>query len=671
VTQYQHLFSPLDLGPLTLPNRVVMGSMHTGLEDDPDGAPRLAAFFERRATAGLMVTGGYSPNDEGRLDISASRMAGAEYARPHRIVTDAVRAAGGRILLQLLHAGRYAGHDALVAPSPIRAPISPLVPREMSHADITRTIEDFAVAAVLAREAGYHGVEIMGSEGYLINEFVARRTNRREDEWGASFENRIRFPVEVVRACRRRAGRDFLIMFRLSILDLVGDGSTFDETARLARAVEQAGADVIDCGIGWHEAKVPTIAMSVPRGAFVWATRRVKREVGIPVVATNRINTPDLAERILASGDADLVSMARPLLADPDLVAKAAAGRPDEINTCVACNQACLDHAFSGRRVSCLVNPRACHEIDLPSVRAPSRRRIAVVGAGPAGLACAVEAAQRGHEVTLFERGAEIGGQLLLAIRGAGKIELGETLRYFGTRLRSLAVNVILSRAASAEDLAPFDCVVVATGSRPRAIDVEGIDHPKVASYADVLSGRREAGRRVAIVGGGGIAFDVAGMLTRSGDDDDATDVPAFVRAWGIDVIGAQAGGLCAAPEPVTAARTVCVLQRRPGKPGGRLGKTTGWVHRAVLERRGVELLGGVRYLGIDDRGLSVTVMGKPRLIEADAIVVCAGQEPVRDLALALDRAAKDVRVIGGAAGTDGLDAKRAIREGVETAMAL
>jgi 2,4-dienoyl-CoA reductase (NADPH2) len=663
---YPHLFSPLDLGFITLPNRVVMGSMHTGLEDDPACAPKLAAFFVKRAAAGLIVTGGWSPNDEGRLDESAARLATPVDAKPHRIVTDAVRAAGGRILLQLLHAGRYAGHDGLVAPSPIRAPISPSTPREMSPGDVARTIEDFATAAALAREAGYHGVEIMGSEGYLINQFVAPRTNRREDEWGGSFENRIRLPIDVLSACRRRVGRDFLIMFRLSILDLVEDGSTFAQTADLGRALQQAGADIIDCGIGWHEARVPTIAMSVPRGAFAWATRRFKGAVGVPVVATNRINTPDLAEEILARGDADLVSMARPMLADPDLIAKAAAGRSGEINTCVACNQGCLDQAFSGRRVTCLVNPRACFETELVSRQAQTRRRVAVVGAGPAGLACAVEAAERGHEVTLFDSNAGIGGQLLLAIEGAGKVEFRETLRYYQTRLRSLGVTVTLSHAAHADELLAFDCVVVAAGSRPRAAEIEGIDHPMVSSYLDVLRGRCEVGRRVAIVGGGGIAFDVADLLTR-GAEDDAADVDAFVRAWGIDTSGVSPGGL-AARAPASCARTVYVMQRRPGKPGGRLGKTTGWVQRARLERRGVELVGGVRYQRIDDRGLAVTVMGKPRLIEVDSVVICAGQEPVRDLVSVLQRAGKDVRVIGGAASTVGLDARRAIREGVETA---
>jgi 2,4-dienoyl-CoA reductase (NADPH2) len=669
--RYPHLFSPLDLGFITLPNRVVMGSMHTGLEDDPAAAPKLAAFFEKRAAAGvgLIVTGGYSPNDEGRLDESASRLATADDAKPHRIVTDAVRAAGGRIVLQLLHAGRYAGHDDLVAPSPIRAPISPSTPREMTPEDIARTIDDFAAAAVLAREAGYHGVEIMGSEGYLLNQFVALRTNRREDDWGGGFENRIRFPIEVVRACRRAVGRDFLIMVRLSILDLVDGGSTFDEVAQLGRAVQEAGADIIDCGIGWHEARVPTIAMGVPRGAFAWATRRFKRAVSIPVVATNRINTPDLAEEILARGDADLVSMARPLLADPDLVAKAAAGHPGEINTCVACNQACLDHAFAGKRVTCLVNPRACHETEMVRTQTKTRRRVAVVGAGPAGLACAVEAAEGGHEVTLLDANASIGGQLVLAIRGAGKIEFRETLRYFQTRLDALGVTVKLSCTVGAADLAAFDCVVIAAGSRPRAVQIDGIGHPMVSSYLDILTGRREAGRRVAIVGGGGIAFDVADLLTR-GEDDDATDVDAFVRTWGIDTSGASPGGLVDVA-PASCARTVYVLQRRPGKPGGRLGKTTGWAARARLERRGVELIGGVRYQRIDDRGLSVTVMGTPRLIEVDSIVVCAGQEPVRDLVGPLRQAGTDVRVVGGAAGTDALDAKRAIREGVEAALGL
>jgi 2,4-dienoyl-CoA reductase (NADPH2) len=664
---YTHLLSPLDLGIVTLPSRVVMGSMHTGLEDDPRDAPKLATFYQARAAAGvgLIVTGGYSPNDEGRLGPGASRLSTKQDAEPHRIVTDTVHRAGGRIVLQLLHAGRYAWHEALVAPSALRAPINAATPREMTESDILRTIDDFAVAAALAREAGYDGVEIMGSEGYLLNEFVARRTNQRADDWGGTFENRIRFPLAIVQACRAHAGRDFLLMFRLSLLDLVEDGSGWDEVEALGRAVERAGVDIIDSGIGWHEARIPTIAMSVPRGAFTWATRKIKAAVGIPVVATNRINTLELAEAILARGDADLVSMARPLLADPELVEKARERRAEDVNTCIACNQACLDHVFLDRRATCLVNPKACYETELVVRPTTAPRKIAVVGAGPAGLACAVQAAERGHDVTLFDAGSKIGGQLLLAVRVPGKSEFRETLRYFGQRLSELGVGVVCSRRASVSDLSSFDAIVVATGVRPRAAAFPGAERPNVVSYVEVLTGRHVPGLRVAIIGGGGIAFDVAELLTHRGEDD-ASSIDAFLGEWGIE----RSGGLLALG-PLASARTVHMLQRRPGKPGGRLGKTTGWVLRARLVRRGGELLGGARYLGADDRGLSVTIMGRPRLLEVDTIVVCAGQEPERSLADALQGSGKDVHVIGGASGTEALDAKRAIREGVELGLAL
>jgi 2,4-dienoyl-CoA reductase (NADPH2) len=667
---YPNLFAPLDLGAVVLDSRVVMGSMHTGLEDDPAHADRLAAFFECRAAAGvgLLVTGGYSPNDAGRLDAAGSRLATAEDAAPHTQVTQAVRRAGGHILLQLLHAGRYAWHSGLVAPSPVRAPINSAVPRELGEAEILETIADFARAAELARGAGYDGVEIMGSEGYLLNQFVARRTNQRSDDWGGPLSNRIRFPVEVVRACRQRVGADFLIMFRISLLDLVEDGSTWDEVIELGRAVVQAGANLFNTGIGWHEARIPTIATCVPRGAFTRVTRRLRSAVGIPVVATNRINTPELAEAVLARGDADLVSLARPLLADPQFVEKARAGRASHINPCVACNQACLDHVFSAERASCLSNPRACHETEIPHALAASARTVAVVGAGPGGVACAIEAAERGHRVTLFEASGRIGGQLNLAIAVPGKQEFGGTLRHFERRVAALGVELLLSRRATVADLARFDVVVLATGTRPRAVPLE---HPMVMGYLDVLTGRREVGRRVAIVGGGGIAFEVAELITHQGEDG-SQNVGEFLRIWGIDATGARPGGLVSAdPGPLPSARQVFMLQRRPGKPGGRLGKTTGWIKRAILERRGVQLLGGARYLGIDDRGLRVTVMGEPRLLEVDSVVICAGQEPQRDLYDPLVAAGGDVRLVGGAAGVEKLDAKRAIREGMEVGRVL
>jgi 2,4-dienoyl-CoA reductase (NADPH2) len=669
-----HLLAPLDHGFVTLRNRLVMGSMHTGLEDLPDGPERLAAFYAARARGevGLIVTGGISPNAAGRLHAAASHMSTTDEARRHRVVTDAVHGAGGRILLQLLHAGRYARHDELVAPSSVRAPIHPRAPRALTGGEVVRTIDDYARAAELAREAGYDGVEIMGSEGYLLNEFVARRTNLRDDAWGGSFEGRIRLPVEVVRACRAWAGRDFILMFRLSLLDLVEDGSTWSEVVSLARGVEAAGATMIDSGIGWHEARVPTIAMSVPRASFTWAAARLRREIGIPVVTTNRVATPALAEAVLARGDADLVSMARPLLADPDLARKAREGREALIVPCVACNQACLDAAFDNQICGCLANPVACRELDVSRRPAPSRpKRVAVVGGGPAGLACAVRAAERGHAVALFEASERVGGQLNLAVRVPGKRELGELTASFERRLADLGVEVLLDHAATVDDLdrGGFDEVVVATGTVPREIDVPGHDGPMVMSYVDVLEGRRMPGRRVAVVGGGGVAFDVAEWLVRA---DDAEQTQAdFLAEWGIDVSGQHAGGLVpGGPPPVPAAREVVLLQRRPGRPGSGLGKTTGWIQKLRLERRRVELLGGVRYERIDEEGLHIVAREQPRLLAVDSVIVCAGQEARRALADELTALGRKVHVVGGAADASGLDAARAIREGFEAAEA-
>jgi len=672
---FPHLLAPLDLGFVTLRNRVVMGSMHTGLEDLPGGPEQLAAFYEARALGevGLLVTGGYSPNDAGRLHATASRLSTLAEARRHRVVTLAVTRAGGKIALQLLHAGRYARHDDLVAPSAVRAPINPHAPRELTAGEILQTIDDFATATALAREAGYHGVEIMGSEGYLLNEFIAQRTNRRTDEWGGSYASRVRFPLEVVRACRRRVGDDFLIMFRLSMLDLVEDGSTWGEVVELAVELQKAGATMLNTGIGWHEARVPTIAMSVPRGAFRWVTRRLRPAVTVPVVATNRISTPELAEQLLAEGDADLVSMARPLLADPELVLKARRGRSDRINTCVACNQACLDHVFEHRTCSCLVNPSACRELELSRARRPARsRKVAVVGAGPAGLSCAVHAAERGHEVTLFEASDAIGGQLNLAVRIPGKQELGETIRCFQRRLEDLGVDVRLSRDATAGQVVAerFEDIVIATGVVPREADIPGRDHPSVMTYLDVLRGTRTPGRRVAVVGSGGVGFDIAELLLSGGDGPQT--VEGFLEEWGIDAEGLHRGGLRpAGPGGVGAGRKVYLLQRRPGKPGSSLGKTTGWILKARLERRGVEMMGGVQYVRVDDQGLHVAVRGEARTLEVDSVVICAGQAPRRGLADELRAAGRPVHVIGGAADATGLDAERAVREGMETALRL
>ncbi|MGW1513976.1 FAD-dependent oxidoreductase [Streptomyces sp. NPDC002394] len=671
MTPYPHLLSPLDLGFTTLPNRVIMGSMHVGLEETEHGFERMAAFYAERARGGvgLIVTGGIAPNEAGRPWDGGAKLTTAEEAAEHRLITDAVHAEGGRIAMQILHFGRYAYHPGLVAPSALKAPISPFVPNELTDAEVEQTVEDYARCAELAKEAGYDGVEVMGSEGYLINEFIASATNQRTDRWGGSYENRVRFPLEIVRRIRERVGEDFILVYRLSMLDLVPGGSTLDEVVALAKEIEAAGATIINTGIGWHEARIPTIATSVPRGAYTWVTKRLMGAVSVPLVTSNRINTPEVAEEILADGRADLVSLARPFLADPDFVAKASADRADTINTCIGCNQACLDHTFSLKITSCLVNPRACHETEL--VLSPTRlaKRVAVVGAGPAGLACAVSAAERGHSVTLFDAAAEIGGQLNIAKRVPGKEEFDETLRYFRVQLAERGIDVRLNTYVSAADLADYDEVVVATGVTPRTPGIAGEDHPSVLSYLDVLRDGAPVGERVAIIGAGGIGFDVAEFLTDGGEGA-SQDPETYFRQWGVDTSYENRGGL-RAPERNAPPRQVHLLQRKTTKVGAGLGKTTGWIHRTELKHRGVTMVAGVSYERIDDAGLHVTIDGEPQLLPVDTVVLCAGQEPRRDLYEELVTAGRPAHLIGGADVAAELDAKRAIDQGTRLAATL
>ena len=671
---FPNLLAPLDLGFTELANRTLMGSMHTGLEEERGGYAKLAAFYEARAKGGvgLIVTGGVSPNMRGRIAPFGSELSHFWHVNKHKEVTAAVHKYPTKICLQLLHTGRYAYHPFSVAPSKIKSPINPFTPKAMSDRQIIGTIKDYAYSAHLAAQAGYDGVEIMGSEGYLINQFACLRTNQRTDDWGGSIENRMRLAIETIKAVREKVGEKFIIIFRLSMIDLVEGGNTWDEVVLMAKAVEKAGATLINTGIGWHEARVPTIVTSVPRAAFTWVTERMKKEVSLPLITTNRINTPEVAEDILASGQADMVSMARPFLADADFVNKAAANKSDEINTCIGCNQACLDHVFKQKRASCLVNPRACYETELKFEPATKPKRLAVIGAGPSGLAFSVYASERGHQVELFDKISEIGGQFNVAKQIPGKEEFYETLRYFNKQLSLHKVVVHLNNEQSAESLiaAGFDEVILATGIKPRRLDIQGIDHPKVLSYLQVLREKVPVGNKVAIIGAGGIGFDVATYLAESGESL-TTNLDAWLKNWGVDKNYQTSGALLktavqASEKPT---RDITLLQRKTTKVGKDLGKTSGWVHRANLVKHGVQMMAGVSYKAVTDEGLIIEVDGEEKLLEVDNVIICAGQESNRDLKQVLEKAAVSVHLIGGANVASELDAKRAIRQAAELAM--
>ncbi|SDH42252.1 NADPH-dependent 2,4-dienoyl-CoA reductase [Pseudomonas panipatensis] len=674
--RYPHLLAPLDLGFTTLRNRTLMGSMHTGLEERPNGFERMAAYFAERARGGvgLMVTGGIGPNEEGGVYAGAAKLSTREEADKHRIVTQAVHEAGGKICMQILHAGRYAYSPKSVAPSAIQAPINPFKPHALDEEGIEKQIRDFVNCSSLAQEAGYDGVEIMGSEGYFINQFLVAHTNQRTDRWGGSYENRMRLPVEIVRRVREAVGPNFIIIYRLSMLDLVEGGSTWDEIVLLAKAIEQAGATLINTGIGWHEARIPTIATKVPRAAFTKVTAKLRGEVSIPLITTNRINTPEVAEQVLAEGDADMVSMARPFLADPDFVNKAAEGRADEINTCIGCNQACLDHTFGGKLTSCLVNPRACHETELNYIPTTHVKNIAVVGAGPAGLAAATVAAERGHQVTLFDAAGEIGGQFNVAKRVPGKEEFYETLRYFKRKLETTGVDVRLNTRVGVDELVKggFDEILLATGITPRTPAIPGVENAKVISYLDAILERKPVGNKVAVIGAGGIGFDVSEYITHAGEST-SLDRHAFWKEWGIDeALNARGGVAGIQPKPHAAARQVFLLQRKKSKVGDGLGKTTGWIHRTGLKNKQVQMLNSVEYLKVDDAGLHIRVgEGEPQVLPVDTVILCAGQEPLRELHDGLVAAGQRVHLIGGADVAAELDAKRAINQGSRLAAEL
>ena len=674
MSAYPHLLQPLDLGFTTLKNRVLMGSMHIGLEEAPQGYERMAAFYAERAKGGvsLIVTGGVSPNDDGVVFAHGTKLDTVEEAEKHKVITQAVHEAGGKIAMQILHTGRYSYQANNVAPSAIQAPINPIKPKALSSAEVQQTIDDFANCAKLAQYAGYDGVEIMGSEGYLINEFIAARTNHRDDEWGGSYENRIRFPIEIVKRTRASVGENFIIIYRLSMLDLVEGGSSLEEVIQLAKEIEKAGATIINTGIGWHEARIPTIATKVPRAAFTWVTEKLKGSVSIPLITSNRINTPEMAEHVLASGHADMISMARPMLADADFVLKASEGRSDEINTCIGCNQACLDHIFSMKIATCLVNPRACYETELIFKETNAIKNIAVIGAGPAGLSFATYAASRGHKVKVFDSNNQIGGQFNIAKTIPGKEEFYETLRYFKRQIELQPnIELVLNHTVTYEELsqANYDEIVVATGVTPRQLQFEGIDHPKVLSYIQVLKERVPVGKRVAIIGAGGIGFDTAEYLSHEGESG-SLNPEKFYAEWGIDTSYAHVGGL-KQPELEKSEREIYLLQRKTAAVGAGLGKTTGWIHRTGLKHRDVKMIAGASYDKVDDQGLHITVDGQTTVLDVDNVVICAGQESYTAMFDQLKADGKNVHLIGGAKEAGELDAKRAIRQGAELAAVL
>ncbi|WP_300021248.1 NADPH-dependent 2,4-dienoyl-CoA reductase [uncultured Maribacter sp.] len=667
MTKYKHIFEPLDLGFTTLKNRILMGSMHTGLEEEKNGIEKIAAYYAERAKGGvgLIVTGGISPNIQGWTGPFSARMSSEKHAKHHKVITDAVHKEGGKICMQILHAGRYGYHPFAVAPSAIKSPISPFKPFKLKKSGINRTIRDFVTSAKLSKQAGYDGVEIMGSEGYLINQFIVERTNKRTDNYGGSYENRMRLPIELVKQTREAVGKDFIIIYRLSMLDLVENGSSWQEVVVLGKEIEKAGATIINTGIGWHEARIPTIATSVPRASFTWVTKKMKEELSIPLITSNRINMPETAEQVLAEGHADMISMARPFLADPEWVNKAEADKADEINTCIGCNQACLDHVFQRKVASCLVNPRACHETELNYTPTEKKKRIAVVGAGPAGLAASTVAAQRGHEVTLFDSENEIGGQFNLAKQIPGKEEFYETLRYFTKQLEIHKVDLKLNTRVNAEDLknGNFDEIVVATGIRPRTPKINGIEHPKVLSYIDVLKYKKPVGKRVAVIGAGGIGFDVSEYLAHEGEST-ALNIDAWLKEWGIDkTLEARSGTENVQPEPHPSPREIFMFKRSKGKFGGNLGKTTGWIHRSTLKMKKVQFINEVQYTKIDDEGLHYTQNNEQKLLAVDTVVICAGQLPFKELLEPLQEKGIKVHVIGGADVAAELDAKRAINQ--------